>query len=311
MFQNTNRQKNHVVSKSINHSQASKTQSTKQCNYCKKLDHTINECYKRQYNNTRKQNQQNPSGTNTPSASNTNQRNTQTINFQQQNFRISDHLPNPPEIEQVHNSGFQQLPNVTISNLFFTTNDLTYVLFYSNSCNSPDKALKFLIDTGASISLVKTSSLNNFQLSNTNPIILNRLSVNSPIQTLGETIIELEIHNHKINVNIQTIDVPTNIPFDGLLGDDFLISRETKVDYSNCTISIKSISCKKLGHVIEECRKRQYNNNMREQTNSKPNTSRPNPHPINFQQNFPRACELPKPPERVEQITQNLDRFAM
>ncbi|KAK9739093.1 Retrotransposon gag protein [Popillia japonica] len=69
--------------------------------------------------------------------------------------------------------------------------------------------------------------------------------------------------------------------------------------------------CKKLGHVIEGCRKRQYNNNMREQTNSKPNTSRPNPHPINFQQNFPRACELPKPPERVEQITQNLDRFAM
>ncbi|KAK9686978.1 hypothetical protein QE152_g36794 [Popillia japonica] len=100
-FKNTNRQKNHVVSKSINYSQASKTQPSKQCNYCKKLGHTINECYKRQYNNTRRQNQQNPSGTSTPSASNTNKRNTQTINFQQQNFRIPDHSPNPPEIEQV------------------------------------------------------------------------------------------------------------------------------------------------------------------------------------------------------------------
>lgn len=100
-FKNINRQKNHVVSKSINYSQTSKNQPTKQCNYCKKSGHTINECYKRQYNNTRKQNQQNPTGTNTPSASNTNQRNTQSVNFQQQNFQIRDHPPNPPEIDQV------------------------------------------------------------------------------------------------------------------------------------------------------------------------------------------------------------------
>lgn len=115
------------------------------------------------------------------------------------------------------------------------------MLFESNCSKSNDGVLKFLVDTGASVSLIKASSLNKVSIDSTNSISLNGLSPNAPVLTAGETNIELSIRGNKINVDFQLLDSPTHIPFDGFLGDDFLRTHEAKIDYSNGMINLNSI----------------------------------------------------------------------
>lgn len=131
---------------------------------------------------------------------------------------------------------------VTLSNVFFSTNDLTYIHFECPTSKSKDKVLKFLVDTGASISLVKSASLNHYEITNHNPITLNGLSPNAPLQTLGETNLELVFRNSKIRTNFHVLDSDSNIPFDGLIGDDFLRSQNAKIDYAKSTIILNCVS---------------------------------------------------------------------
>lgn len=132
------------------------------------------------------------------------------------------------------------MARITISNCHDNNSDLTYVLFDSPQSSSDDKTLKFLIDTGAAISLIKATSLTKFQILNDKPIILNGISPNSPIHTLGDTELQLSYHDNSINAIMHVINADTNIPFDGLLGDDFFRGQEAKIDYSYSSISTKS-----------------------------------------------------------------------
>lgn len=133
---------------------------------------------------------------------------------------------------------------MVISNAFFSTNDLTYVILYSELSKSSDKTLKFLVDTGASISLIKSSSLCNISNSNSKSIVLNGLSLNAPVKTQGELILELEIHKKKFNVQFQLLTEETNIPFDGLLGDDFFRSQSCRINYAESSLSINALPFK-------------------------------------------------------------------
>ena len=101
--------------------------------------------------------------------------------------------------------------------------------------------MKFLIDTGALVSLIKSTSIKNPTTINNVPIVLNGVSPNAPISTCGETEIELEIHSKAIMTRFQVLNTLTNIPFNGLLGDDFLRSQKARIDYSTSTISLSSI----------------------------------------------------------------------
>ncbi|GLV43803.1 hypothetical protein CBL_11617 [Carabus blaptoides fortunei] len=112
---------------------------------------------------------------------------------------------------------------------------------YFDSYGRPPHHLSFMLHPGASVSLIKASSLNKVSIDRANSISLNGLSPNAPVFTEGETNIELSIRGNKINVNFQLLDSPTNIPFDGLLGDDFLRTHEAKIDYSNSMINLNSI----------------------------------------------------------------------
>ncbi|XP_076677803.1 uncharacterized protein LOC143373941 [Andrena cerasifolii] len=72
----------------LHSNRAEVAQGTIQCNYCKKFGHSIQECRKRQYNNSRQQIQ--TSQTSTPPT------NTGSVNFQNQNFYQRGHNPKPP-----------------------------------------------------------------------------------------------------------------------------------------------------------------------------------------------------------------------
>lgn len=71
--------------------------------------------------------------------------------------------------------------------------------------------------------------------------MLNGISTNSPVVTLGETKITLEIHNQKINCDFQVLNSPNNVPFDDLLGNDFLRQYKCKIDYSNSVMKMKTV----------------------------------------------------------------------
>ena len=101
--------------------------------------------------------------------------------------------------------------------------------------------MKFLIDTGALVSLIKSTSIKNPTTINNVPVVLNRVSPNAPISTCDETEIELEIHSKTIMTKFQVLNTLTNIPFDELLGDDFHRSQKARIDYSTSTISLSSI----------------------------------------------------------------------
>lgn len=148
-------------------------------------------------------------------------------------------MSQPSNINGASNQSIQPLQNVTISKSLLASNDLTYVLFHSKNSNSNDETLKFLIDTGASVSLIKSTSITTWRNHNNAPVILNGLSPSAPIATRGET--EIGIHSKKIVANFQILDTPTNILCDGLLGGDFLRSQGAKIDYTTTTILLNSI----------------------------------------------------------------------
>lgn len=118
---------------------------------------------------------------------------------------------------------------------------MSYILLYSKYAKSEDKILKFLIDTGAAVSLIKSESLLETPVDKSKAINLNGLNPNSPIPTIGEINLELQIHKQKINSEFQVIGKnTTNIPFDGLIGHRFFKKQNCTIDYAKSVIKINS-----------------------------------------------------------------------
>lgn len=144
-------------------------------------------------------------------------------------------------IRRCHNGVQCNETFVNSSSSLLVGNDQLCVLFESESSSANDRIFKFPIDTGAAVSLIKTSSIKNCVTDTHNPMVLNGIAPNIPIQTLGETKIELIVHDKSIVGNFQILDAHTNIPFDGLLDDDFLRTHNAKIDYSTSCISFESL----------------------------------------------------------------------
>lgn len=128
------------------------------------------------------------------------------------------------------------------------------MLFESRHSIADDGILKFLIDTGASMSLIKTSSIQNYTVDSNHSTILNGIAPHATIQTAGEAEIELKIRNNRIIGKFQILDVHSNIPFDGILGDDFLKTHRAKINYENSLLSLNSIPVPiSLGRNTPQC----------------------------------------------------------
>ncbi|KAJ3650056.1 hypothetical protein Zmor_021765 [Zophobas morio] len=50
-----------------------------------------------------------------------------------------------------------------------------------------------------------------------------------------------EIYGHKVPIKIHIVKQDCNIPFDGLIGNDFLQPQNAQIDYKNCTLKIDSL----------------------------------------------------------------------
>lgn len=61
------------------------------------------------------------------------------------------------------------------------------------------------------------------------------------MQTLGEINLELSHHQSKINTRFHVLGTNSNIPFDGLLGDDFFHNHESQIDYSKSVVTLKNL----------------------------------------------------------------------
>lgn len=101
------------------------------------------------------------------------------------------------------------------------------------------KTLIFLLDTGASISLVKFNKI----LFNT-PINNNIISHISGIkegfiQTIGLTTSDIEIGNFSLNHNFHVVNDNFPIPADGIIGLDFIHKYKCKLDYFKWELTIR------------------------------------------------------------------------
>lgn len=190
--------------------------STKFCNYCKNKGHEISECRKRQfYNNTRPSNydKSNPK-----------------VNHVNNNVQ---EIANEPPIPE--DSDLQRSFRI---NTITRENDPKFITFYSPNA---EKNLKFLIDTGAAVSLIKHDvlSTNKTTLDIKDIISITGINRNMPISTLGSTDIELELDylclKHRIHV-INSYKI--NMDYDGILGEDFFLSQKAEISYTAKTIKI-------------------------------------------------------------------------
>lgn len=74
-------------------------------------------------------------------------------------------------------------------------------------------------------------------------VILNGLSTNSPVSTLGSVTLTPCINNHQLNIKFQIIkEDTTNVPFDGLLGNDYLLTdQQANIDYEKLKLQLKDL----------------------------------------------------------------------
>ena len=94
---------------------------------------------------------------------------------------------------------------------------------------------KFLLDSGANISIIKISAVHDETFITTKPIQITGISP-EPINTLGYTILNIVLPNNpKIKHPIKFHVVPANFPItqDGIIGEDFLSSTKALIDYGN------------------------------------------------------------------------------
>ena len=98
------------------------------------------------------------------------------------------------------------------------------------------------MDTGANVSLIKHSKIigTNTFCDPSEKIILSGLGT-SPVHTAASMTFDGEIYGHKVPIKIHIVKQDCNIPFDGLIGNDFLQPQNAQIDYKNCTLKIDSL----------------------------------------------------------------------
>lgn len=189
--------------------------STKFCNYCKNKGHDINECRKRQFKEQNRSSYfQNPSNP----------------RVNQVTQEIQNEESSIPE-----DSGIQRSFKI---NTIARENDPKFITFTSS--NSEQK-LRFLIDTGAAVSLIKHDVLvpQKTVLDIKDIITITGIAPNRPISTLGSAEISLNLEELHLNFRIHVINAyKITIDFDGILGEDFFTSQNAEISYTTKTIKI-------------------------------------------------------------------------
>ena len=122
-------------------------------------------------------------------------------------------------------------------------NTLDFVEVTSLDSKDTNGNLKFLIDTGANVSLIKACKLRpETRFNSQDKLVLHGLSPNNSVETVGSCCIPLKIHERTILAKFYIINQATNVPFDGLIGKDILERESATIDYESRSITFKTIS---------------------------------------------------------------------
>lgn len=127
----------------------------------------------------------------------------------------------------------QKIQNVNeIQHKIFQENNAPYILIQTNLCYRP---LKFLIDTGASLSLLSNEIISKKSYKRNCKINLYGLvGKEMPIRTKGTIDTLLTLDNQSINTTFHVVDKKFSGPGDGYLGYDFLSLYKAHIDLKIC-----------------------------------------------------------------------------
>ena len=129
------------------------------------------------------------------------------------------------------------LENFTKAQVFVNTNkNSTFSSILSfDMIGTQTESNKFLLDSGASVSLLKLKALHDHAYITLNHIEIRGITA-EPMQTLGTSTVKIIIPNHDNRTFPVTFHiVPNNFPIsqDGIIGEDFLSVTKALIDYGN------------------------------------------------------------------------------
>lgn len=99
-------------------------------------------------------------------------------------------------------------------------------------------SLRFLIDTGADVSMVKAALLKDNTEFNAGETILLQGIADKAIKTMGTTDINLSAHKLEITHKFHIVDHQIKLTYDGILGRDFWEGNDAKIDYAKRVVAI-------------------------------------------------------------------------
>lgn len=107
--------------------------------------------------------------------------------------------------------------------------------------NNRTQICNFLVDTQADVCVIRQASIPYDTFLNTAKIINIRGITNDSLQSFGTTDIGLYMANDFIIHEFHVVPDDFNIYCDGIVGKDLLIAYKCNIDYSNMTVSIRSV----------------------------------------------------------------------
>ena len=104
--------------------------------------------------------------------------------------------------------------------------------------------LKFLVDTGAQVSLCKYESIKEGSVYDPGKVVDVRGISCSTERTLGEIALRLSTENHETTHNFHVVGDGIRIPYDGILGQDFFASKKANIDFQKREIVMGDVKLK-------------------------------------------------------------------
>jgi hypothetical protein len=112
--------------------------------------------------------------------------------------------------------------------------------------------LKFLIDTGAQLSFCKFASIKEGSVYDPKRLV-NVTAISSCTErTLGEAEMGLSTENYKTTHIFHIVGDGIRIPYDGILGQEFFISKRARIDYKEREIIMGDVRLKFDDRVLSD-----------------------------------------------------------
>ncbi|CAH4023826.1 unnamed protein product [Pieris brassicae] len=169
------------------------------------------------------------------------------INSQQRTYAstVSGTLKYMPAISPLTTS-MVDIPNTTPeikNNIYNKIHNVTsnpsekYLPFVEVQTSVSTKLLKLLVDSGASISLIKKLSIQNMPEIDEHTITFSGIgTADKPMRSFGRIPIEFNSLRYRFHI-IDNI----NFPYDGIIGNDFLSDNYSNIDFKNESLTISQV----------------------------------------------------------------------